>query len=95
MTIQRGTKRPLLGVRKKEYHSTNPLFEDDAFQPMQAYYGGLNDVEEQEILDNVSGFFALLHQWQEAEEQEREQAQEKPLLLPTPQPTEENETDAA
>jgi hypothetical protein len=71
----------------------NPLFEDDAFQPMQAYYGGLNDVEEQEILDNVSGFFALLHQWQEAEEQE--QAQEKPLLLPTPQPTEETETDAA
>ena len=69
----------------------NPLFEDDAFQPMQAYYGGLNDVEEQEILDNVSGFFALLHQWQEAEEQ----AQENPLLLPTPQPTEENETDAA
>ena len=73
----------------------NPLLEDDAFQPMQAYYGGLNDVEEQEILDNVSGFFALLHQWQEAEEKEQEQAQEKPLSLPTPQPTEETETDAA
>jgi hypothetical protein len=69
----------------------NPLFEDDAFQPMQAYYGRLNDVEEQEILDNVSGFFALLHQWQEAEEIE----QEKPLSFPTPQPTEETETDAA
>lgn len=62
---------------------------------MQAYYGGLNDVEEQEILDNVSGFFALLHQWQETEEQEREQAQENPLSLPTLQPTEETETDAA
>jgi hypothetical protein len=69
----------------------NPLFEYDAFQPMQAYYGGLNDVEEQEILDNVSGFFALLHQWQEAEEQEKALS----LSRPTPQPTEETETDAA